>query len=235
MLEGVKDLDIQRSCILKAVALKKLGRFWAAVNELLTAAKFDNCEYGVEGLDILRTILDNRIDEHKYYMADFMFYIDACDHLAEYCLACAQPQWQDQARLIRVEIAILCPRKSLVGDGKNENLDKAERILIKLSVQGYDNDIDWLRCKARLLSAKGEFLAAFSTWGRVRAANKTESEKQSWQWWRAKFYEIQCWSKLADTTGADIAHAVEVLASSFRDIPTFWAARLEELKGRANQ
>ena len=235
MLEGGKGLDIPRSCILKAVALKKIGRFWSAVNELLKAAKFDNCEYGAEGLDILRTILDNRIDEHKYYMADFMFYIDACDQLAEYCLACAQPQWQAQASLIRAEIAILCPRKSLVGDGKNENLDKAEQILTKLSSRDYDNDIDWLRCKARLLMAKGEFLAAFRAWGRVRAANKTESEKQSRQWWRAKFYEIQCWAKLPDTTKADVAHAVEVLAGSFRDIPIFWAAKLEELKARANQ
>jgi hypothetical protein len=237
LLGGAEGLDIRRSAILKAGALKKLGRFWSAVTELLTAAKFDNCEYGAEGLDILRTILDSRIDEHKYYMADFAFYIDACDKLAEYCLACAQPQWQAQARLIRAEIAILCPRKSLVGDGKNENLDKAEQILTKLSVQGFDNDIDWLRCKARLLMAKGEFEAAGGAWGRVRAATRAAgvSQKQGWRWWRAKFYEIQCWGKLGDTTGADVAHAVEVLESSFSDIPRFWAVKLEGLKDDANR
>jgi hypothetical protein len=237
LLSEVKRIDIERLGVLKAGALKKLGRFWSAVNELLISAKFDNCEYVAEGLDILRTILDNRIDEHKFYMADFMFYIDACDKLAEYCLACAQPQWQAQASLIRAEIAILCPRKSLVGDGKNENLDKAEQILTKLSALGFDNDIDWLRCKARLLMAKSEFESAGGAWGRVRAATRASgaSQKQSWRWWRAKFYEIQCWGKMGDTTGADVAHAVEVLESSFSDIPRFWAVKLEGLKDDAKR
>jgi len=235
LLEGTEGVDIQRSCILKAAALKKLGRFWSAVNELLKAAKFDNCEYGAEGLDILRTILDDHIDEHGYYMADFTFYIDACDQLAEYCLACAGPQWQVQAGLIRAEIAILCPRKSLVGDDNNENLDKAEQILTKLSAQGCDNDIDWLRCKARLLRAKGEYAEAFKAWGRVRAASKTVSGKQNRRWWRAKFYEIQCWSKLNDTTGGDIWHAIDVLQHTWSDIPEFWAMKLGKLKDEANR
>jgi len=235
LLEETEGVDIQKSRILRAAALKKLGRYWSAVNELLTAAKFDNCEYGAEGLDILRTILDNRIDEHKHYMADFAFYIDACDQLAEYCLACAQPQWQGQAGLIRAEIAILCPRKSLVGDDNNESLDKAEQILTKLSVQGFDNDIDWLRCKARLLMAKGEFLAAFRAWGRVRAARKSAADKQSREWWRAKFYEIQCWGKLPDTTDTDVGHAIEVMQHTCSDIPRFWAMKLEVLKDGADR
>jgi len=118
-----------------------------------------------------------------------------------------------------------------------EKLDEAEQILIKLASLGYDNDIDWLRCEARLLKAKGRFADAARTWGRICTALRTTgaSRTQSRQWWRAKFYEIQCWAKLPDTTKADVAHAVEVLAGSFRDIPTFWAAKLEELKGRANQ
>jgi hypothetical protein len=234
LLEGTEGVDIQKSCILRAVALKKSGKLWAAVNELLKAAKFDNCEYGTEGLDILKTILDNRIDEHKHYMADFMLYIDACDQLAEYCLACAGPQWQTQAGLIRAEIAILCPRMSLV-DYHNEGLDKAEQILTKLSVQDCDNNIDWLRCKARLLMAKKRFADASRVWGQVRAANKTASGKQSRQWWRAKYYEIQCWGQLGDTTGADIVHAVEVLEGSFSDIPEFWAMKLAELKAGAGR
>jgi hypothetical protein len=237
LLEETRGLDIQCSGILKAAALKKLGRFWSAVNELLTAAKFDNCEYGAEGLDILRTILDNRIDEHKYYMADFAFYIDACDKLAEYCLACAQPQWQVQARLIRAEIAILCPRKSLVGDDNNESIDKAEQILTKLSVQGLDNDIDWLRCKARLSKAKGRFADAARDWGRICNALRTTAtpKSQTWQWWRAKFYQIQSWANLPGTTEADVDHAVEVLQNSYSNIPDFWAAKLEKLKNRTNQ
>ena len=102
--------------------------------------------------------------------------------------------------------------------------------MIKLAGEGFDNDIDWLRCKARLLRAKGEFLAATRAWGRVRAARKSAADKQSREWWRAKFYEIQCWSKLGDTTETDVGHAVEVLEHTWSDIPGFWAMKLQALK-----
>jgi len=234
LIEGTEGMSIQRSHILRAAALKKLGRFWAAVNELLTAAKFDNCEYAIEGLDVLRAILGNRIDEDTSYMSDFMLYIDACDRLAEHCLVCAQPGWQVQAGLIRAEVAILCPRKNLAGEDNNENLDKAERILSKLSAPrldtDIDTDIDWLRCRARFLMAKNQFSDAARAWGQVRAANKSQTGKKSWKWWRAKFYEIQCWSRVSDTTDTDVAHAVEVLQNSCTDIPPFWARKFQALK-----
>lgn len=120
------------------------------------------------------------------------------------------------------------------GDDK-EKLGEAEEILIKLAGQGYDNDIAWLRCKGRLLKAKGEFAAAAVAWGRVRAASKSALQVQSRQWWRAKFYEIQCWGKLPGTSETDVAHAVEVLESSFSDIPRFWAVKLEGLKDGADR
>jgi len=237
MLEGVEGLDIPRSGVLKAEALKRLGRLRAAVSELLAVAKSGDCDCAALGIEVLREILHDHIDEYKAYMADFGLHMYGCDQLAEFCLACAEPQWQAQVGLIRAEIAIFCAGESLAPGDSNERLDKAEQILIKLSNQGYDNDIEWLRCKARWLKAKGRFADAARTWARIRAARKTAgpAQTQGWQWWRAKFYEIQCWAKLPDTTKADVAHAVEVLAGSFRDIPTFWAAKLEELKARANQ
>ena len=83
--------------------------------------------------------------------------------------------------------------------------------------------------------AKGEFAAASRVWGQIRAARKTAVGKQSRGWWRAKFYEIQCWSKLSDTTGADVAHAIEVLQNTYSDIPEFWAMKLGKLKDEANR
>jgi hypothetical protein len=164
-------------------------------------------------------------------MTDFAEYIDNCDRLARFCLACTEGEQRPVAGVICAEFAVLA-----AGDDR-EKLGEAENILFKLTGQGYDNDIDWLRCNARLLKAKGEFEAAGGAWGRVRAATRTAgaSQKQGRRWWRAKFYEIQCWGKLGDTTGADVVHAVEVLESSFSDIPQFWAAKLECLKDEANR
>jgi hypothetical protein len=226
-----KGLDVQRSAILKAGALLRLERLPDAVSELVTVVKPKGCELAERGMEVLSAVLAEDIDECTEEMVDFAEYIDNCDRLARYCLGCAEGEWWPAAGLICAEFGVL-----VAGDDR-EKLGEAEEILIKLMGQGYDNDIDWLRCNARLLKAKGEFAAAGGAWGRVRAATRAAgaSQKQGRRWWRAKFYEIQCWGKLGDTTGADVAHAVEVLESSFSDIPRFWAAKLEGLKDGANR
>ncbi len=231
LLDGAEGLDVQKSAILKAGALLRLERLPDAVRELLAVAEPNGCELAERGMEVLIAVLAGDIDECAEEMTDFAEYIDNCDRLARYCLACAEEEWEPVAGVICAEFGVLA-----AGDDRGK-LGEAEEILIKLAGQGYDNDIDWLRCKARLLMAKGEFEAAGGAWGRVRAATRTAgaSQKQGRRWWRAKFYEIQCWGKLGDTTGADVAHAVEVLESSFSDIPRFWAAKLEGLKDGANR
>ena len=231
LLGAAEGLDVQRSAILKAGALLRLERLPDAVSELLAVAKPNGCELAEGGMEVLISVLAGDIDECAEEMTDFAEYIDNCDRLARYCLGCAEGEWGPAAGLICAEFGVLA-----TGDDR-EKLSEAEEILVKLAGQGFDNDIDWLRCNARLLKAKGEFEAAGGAWGRVRAATRTAgaSRKQSRRWWRAKFYEIQCWGKLGDTTGADVAHAVGVLESSFSDIPRFWAAKLEGLKDDANR
>lgn len=229
LLSAAEGMDIERSGILKAGALLRLGQLPEAVRELLTAAESNGCEWAERGMDVLGAVLAGPIDQCAEEMSNFDVYIQNCDRLARYCLACARAQAKPLAGLILAEFTVLT-----AGDDK-EKLGEAEEILIKLAGGGYDNDIDWLRCNARLLKAKGEFAAAAVAWGRVRAAGKSALQVQSRQWWRAKFYEIQCWGKLPDTSETDVAHAVEVLESSFSDIPRFWAVKLDGLKGGANR
>jgi len=224
LLSAAEGLDVQRLAILKAGALLKLERLPDAVSELLTVAKPNGCELAERGMEVLIAVLAGDIDECTEEMADFAEYIQNCDRLARYCLGCARAQAKPLAGLICAEFGVLA-----AGDDK-EKLGEAEEILIKLAGQGFDNDIAWLRCKARLLMAKGEFAAAFRAWGCVRAASKSALQVQSRQWWRAKFYEIQCWGKLGDTSETEVAHAVEVLEGSYSDIPKFWAVKLEGLK-----
>ena len=229
LLSAVEGMDIEKSAILKAGALLRLGQLPEAVRELLPAAESRGCEWAERGMEVLSAVLAGPIDQCAEEMADFAGYIHDCDRLARYCLACARGEWRPAAGLIGAEFTVLA-----AGDDK-EKLGEAEEILIKLAGQGYDNDIAWLRCKGRLLKAKGEFAAAAVAWGRVRAVSKSALQVQSRQWWRAKFYEIQCWGKLGDTSETDVAHAVEVLESSFSDIPRFWAVKLEGLKDGADQ
>jgi len=224
LLSAEEGMDIERSAILQAGALLRLGQLPEAVRELLTAAESRGCEWTERGMEVLSAVLAGPIDQCAEEITDFAGYIQNCDRLARYCLACAPAQVKPLAGLICAEFTVLA-----AGDDK-EKLGEAEEILIKLAGQGYDNDIAWLRCKGRLLKAKGEFAAAAVAWGRVRAAGKSALQVQSRQWWRAKFYEIQCWGELPDTSETDVAHAVEVLESSFSDIPRFWAVKLEGLK-----
>jgi len=224
LLEETQGEDIQRSVILRAAALEKLGRLPEAVRQLLAAAEPNGCESAEQGMEVLSAVLAGPIDQLAEKMTDFDVYIQNCDRLGQHCLKCAQPEQWPLAGLICAEFTVLT-----AGDDK-EKIAEAEKILTKLEHKGFDNDIDWLRCKARLLQAKGEFAAAAAAWGRIRAANKTALQVQSRQWWRAKFYEIQCWSKLADTSETDVAHAIEVLEYTCGDIPEFWAVKLEALK-----
>jgi len=229
LLEETEGVDIQRSGILRAAALKKLGRLPEAVRQLLPIGESNSCEWSELGMEVLSVVLAGPVDQWAEEMPDFAAFIQNCDRLGQRLPECAQPERWPLAGLICAEFTVLA------GGQDKQKLAEAEGILIKLAGEGFDNDIDWLRCKARLLMAKGEFLAASRAWGRIRAAGKAASGKQSREWWRARFYEIQCWGQLADTTGADVAHAVEVLESSFGDIPRFWAVKLDALKDGANR
>ncbi len=230
LLSRSERIDTERVAVLRAGALLRLNRFADAVRELLKAAGVGGCAWSQRGVEVLSAVLADEIDQSAGDAAYFAEHIDNCDRLAGYCLACAEGELRPVAGLIAAEFAVL------TAGGDENKLAKAEGILVKLASQGYDNDIDWLRCKARLLCVRGEFSAACKAWGRVRAAARTAgvSSRQSGRWWRAKFYEIQCWGQLPDTTKADVAHAVEVLQSSYSGISGFWAAKLEGLKGAAN-
>jgi len=224
LLEETEGVDIQRSGILRAAALNELGRLPEAVRQLLPAGESNGCGWSGLGLEVLSAVLAGPVDQWAEEMPDFAALIQNCYRLGQRLAECVRQKQRPLAGLIYAEFNVLA------GGQDKEKLAEAEGILIKLAGEGFDNDIDWLRCKARLLMAKGEFAAASRAWGRIRAARKTAAGKQSREWWRAKFYEIQCWGKLSDTTGAEVVHAVEVLLHTYRNIPEFWAMKLQVLK-----
>ncbi len=201
------------------------------LKELIDSITIDpiNCSDARQVFSILAGVIES-IDRYETSLENFQSFAEDCEKLANSCLDCADPNWIDQARLIRAEIGIFTAR------GDKDKLAHLEKILTTQGLQTDGNNIDWLRCQARLSAARGDFRTATAIWGRISEAIKLTGpgKKQPHPWWRAKFHQLNCWSKLPDTTEADLTHAVEVLLNSFAEVPEFWAKKLSELKRGAH-
>ena len=106
----------------------------------------------------------------------------------------------------------------------------AENILNKLQNQPQQENIDFLRVKARLAQQKGQFESALKSWSKIRRMTKPTDRPtdRPWKWWQAKYHELKCFAKLPNTTKTQLTHAIEVLETSF-NIPPFWAKKLKLL------
>jgi hypothetical protein len=95
------------------------------------------------------------------------------------------------------------------------------------------NDVNGLRAQARLLMAKGDFSQSARLWAKIaeiRRNDTTELNQKSYNWWQAKFYELECLAKLPSTNAEEIRHTIEVLQNSYAEIPSPWAKKLNGLK-----
>ena len=95
-------------------------------------------------------------------------------------------------------------------------------------------DVNFLRCRARLLAEQGKFNKAAKVWAQVaqmRKKDMTPENQRSWKWWRAKFYDLDCWSKSPKTQKQEVLHTIDVLKNSFDNIPPLWAEKLNLLMG----
>jgi hypothetical protein len=110
---------------------------------------------------------------------------------------------------------------------------EVEKLLTDMTKNTEHQDVDTLRCRARLRTKQGRFNEAAPLWAKIaemRRRESTEAARRSHRWWRAKFYELYCWARLPQTQKEDILHALEVLENSFTDIPPPWAEKLAALK-----
>ena len=115
----------------------------------------------------------------------------------------------------------------------NDKLAAAEDFLNTFDQDVDKVDVDLLRCRARLLMGQRKFGAAGRLWLSICDIHKIQGssvDTHSWYWWRAKFYQLDCWSRMAETDPEEVLHCINVLQSSFADVPSFWAQRLNLLK-----
>jgi hypothetical protein len=120
----------------------------------------------------------------------------------------------------------------LTADANKPDLTGAEEIIEQSISRREPNEPDLLRCRARLLQKKGQFCEAAALWQKLAqfTKNPTSADRQNWQWWRAKYYELFCWLNCENAGAEDALHAINVLQISFNDIPAPWAKKLDALK-----
>ena len=230
-MEILANIELKQNAmrgVLKAEALRQLGRIHEAL-ETLHETSMSGCGlWETLAIDILTEILDSGDETGWGTSSNPSEFIIKCDKLAERTLECITGQWRQHAELIKAETAILAN-----GAG-TDGIRLSEGLLDKLDREGSQNNINWMRATGRLLMAKGEFAKASKTWGRIQQARKgKQSKPRQLQWWRAKYYEIKCWSQIAGVDRKEVLHAVEVLESSMGEVSDPWADKFGALKSAA--
>ena len=132
-----------------------------------------------------------------------------------------------RARVYLAEILLMAESKD------RQNLLQAAKLLGEIPAGGIERDVDFLRCRARLLSEQGKYKEAAALWvqvAKIRKSQTLSTNTRTWQWWRAKFYELDCCLRAPQASKEIVLHAIEVLESSYTDIPALWAEKLNLLK-----
>jgi hypothetical protein len=177
-------------------------------------------------LELLSEVIDE-IERYETKENSFAEMVQGYEKIAQFSHDCLG---QRRSALLLAEVLVLTAAKD------EERLSEAEKLLNEVDQDKDVNDVNLLRCRARFLMAQGKFDQAARLWARAADMRKAESpsaKNRSWKWWRAKYYEIYCWSETAGTEKADVIHTIEVLENSFTDVPPLWAERLNSLKRRS--
>jgi hypothetical protein len=211
--------------LFKAQALQQLGRLDESAHYMLLAIQDDSGSLAPIVLELLAEVVE-KIDEFETkpdnpYSLQIM---ENCKKLAQFCYSTLNDR---QSGLFLAEISVFA------ADKNRENLLEADKLLNNLAADAQDEDVDLLRCRARLLCEQAEFDEAARLWAKIARIQKNklpEANQQSWKWWRAKFYELYCWSKCPQTKTEQVLHTIEVLENSFSNIPPLWTEKLNSLK-----
>ena len=208
--------------IFKSKALQQLNRLEEASKVLVGVVRRGHCEYSDEVLELLGEIAE-QVDMLELRAEDFVEMMRDCKNLAEFAYGCKEGR---EAGILLAEITVFAAE----GNGELSNV---EDFVGKLSVKSDGDDVDLLRCRGRLLCKQGEFEEASWFWSQIARIRKDEgssAKRQSWKWWRAKYYELFCWVNGSGGKKEDVAHTIEVLENSYEQIPPLWGGKLGLLK-----
>jgi hypothetical protein len=229
VLDILSEAEVVRGVKLdyfRAKAFQQIGELEQAVHYMVSAIIFDSGSLAPEAALLLSEVVE-RIEQFETQAEDFDKMLNDCIELAEFSNKSLDSR---QTALLFVEFLVF------TADDEQGRLMKAENLLNTLAEETYSGDVDFVRCRARLLTEQGKFEAAAELWVKLCEMRKDElplTNQRSWKWWRAKYYELYCWSKLPQTRKAAVVHSIEILENSFHNIPPLWAEKLGLLKGSA--
>jgi tetratricopeptide (TPR) repeat protein len=233
VLDVLTDSDIAvdpNLNILKANTLRQLGRLEESADCLLKAIGLDHADYVIEAMALLSEII-NKIDQLQEQSNDFPKLVGNCEKIARYCERISLSTFGlvpvSKARLYLAEISVLAALN------KQEKLLAIKKLLDDLPSNDKNDNANFTRCRARLLTTQGKFAEAAHLWAHLAKIHTNETHKANqrrWKWWRAKFYELYCCAQIPQTEKQGVLHTIEVLESSFTNIPPLWAGKLNLLK-----
>ncbi len=223
ILDKIEFADDPNLTILKSKALRHLGKLNNSANCLLKVIAPDRCYIAGETMELLTQAVDNI----EQFQKDDSSFIANCKTLAQFCCDCLSAPAKQTAQFLLIEISLLVPTKT------NTELLTFEKLLNDIADDGTSENINFVRCRARLLTAQHKFPEAAELWNKICATRKNEfpaETNRNWKWWRAKFYELHCRAKSTSASKNNILHTIDVLENSFADIPPLWAEKLNSLK-----
>ena len=209
--------------LFKSKSLQKLGILDKSIHRMLLAIRDDSGSLAGPVNELLSEVVDT-IDQLQLQVNNFDKVIQDCKELAEFSYKSLNDR---KSALYLAEVSIFEAGK------ETSKLSAVEKLLSSISEGGNPAEVDLLRCWARLLTKQGNFEKAAGLWAKISNMQRSEaaSENQrSWKWWRAKFYELYCCTKIPQTNKKEVLHTIEVLQNSFPDIPALWAQKLSLLK-----
>ncbi len=166
------------------------------------------------------------IDEYEDKTKDFAAFTQKCYELARYSERMSADENQREGfQKVPLEL-------SIIKAGKGKESTNVAQYLLKEHSKGKQNDIDYMRCRARLYMNQGRFAEALKIWTAIARARKPRSHSadKPKKWWRAKYYALECYSKISDPKNNDLNRAIKILTSTNKNIPKFWKKKLTNLK-----
>jgi len=216
--------------VCKSKALRRMGRLSESAQCLMKVCRTGDRRYIFEAEKLLSEMVE-QIDLLHEQQADSPQFMNNCVTIARYCEEIALSTYGlmpvSQARLYLAEISLMA------ADEEPQSLLEADRLLDVLARGDLGDNVDYLRCRARLLTKQAEFDKAAELWAKIAEIRKPDpapSNQRSWKWWRAKYYEIYCRSQCSRTDKKSLLHTIDVLENSFAAIPPPWAEKIRSVK-----
>ncbi|MHC4624986.1 MAG: hypothetical protein ACYS4W_13910, partial [Planctomycetota bacterium] len=209
--------------ILKSIALRRLGRLTESARCLVRAIDASRCDHVSEAMELLSEV----VDEIDGFQSTDLSFMDDCERLARLSYGCLEGQARQKAAFFLLEISTYSAKMP------EEGLSALQKLLGPMAAEGLSDNVNFIRCRARLLTELGKFEEAAEVWTKIAEIRKDDPappRQRSWKWWRARYYELLCRSKSPQTDKESLLHTIEVLENSFTTIPPPWAEKIRSLR-----